>query len=237
MSLFQQTLQKGLAAVACSLPEAVLSDQEAFYEFLVEENKTKNLTAIVSPEEAAFKHFLDSLAPLWLELLPQGCSMIDVGAGAGFPSLPLKIARPDIQLTMLDSARKRTDFLTAAAVKLSLQHCRIIWSRAEDSARLSDFRAQFDIAVARAVASMPVLLEYLLPFVKPGGACLLYKGPSARQEADSSARALKILGGKIDGILPCGIQSMEHYIVVVQKTHPTPAGYPRKSGTPAKSPL
>ncbi|MGI6168779.1 MAG: 16S rRNA (guanine(527)-N(7))-methyltransferase RsmG [Christensenellales bacterium] len=237
MSLFQDTLQNGLHKVSYPLTPEALTSMEAFFDFLLEENQKVNLTAITQPEEAASKHFLDSLAPLWLQLIPQNAAVIDIGAGAGFPSLPLKIARPDIFLTLLDSARKRTGFLEAAVQKLGLENCTIMWNRAEDGARLTNFRAQFDIAVARAVAALPVLLEYTLPFVKVGGLCLLYKGPSAPEEVAASARALQTLGGKVSQVYPCGIDGIQHFIVAVQKTLPTPARYPRKSGTPNRSPL
>ncbi len=208
----------------------------AFYDFLEEYNKKVNLTSIKSAEEAISRHFLDSLAPLPLELL-RGSRAIDIGAGAGFPSVPLAILRPDMEFTALDSVKKKVLFIEAASNELGIANIKPVWGRAENLAHSSSFRESFDVALARAVAPLSVILEYGLPFLRMGAHMLCYKGPAVFAEAEGAKGALCKLGGRVDSIHPSGVPGLEHYIAKVEKVSATPAAYPRKEGLPAKNPL
>lgn len=205
-----------------------------FYELVVSWNEKINLTAITDKKEFAFKHILDSVLPY--ACFSKNAKLIDVGAGAGFPSIPLKILRPDLDITMLDSLNKRVNFLNLVIETLGLEKIRAIHGRCEDVAKDFMFREKFDYGVARAVAALPTLLEYVLPFVKVGGQMLAYKSVQAQSELDLSTRAQNILGGRSVEIKKYMIYeiSSERNIIVINKQSHTPAGYPR-SGNKAKS--
>ena len=208
---------------------------ETYAKMLVEWNEKMNLTAITDSEGITIKHFLDSVLPLNKLDVPHGASLIDVGTGAGFPGLPMKIFRPDIKLTLLDSLNKRVDFLRAVC-KETETAADCIHSRAEDGGRSSELREKFDIAVARAVAAMPVLSEYCLPFVRVGGTFAALKGPG--EDLSSAESAIKVLGGEVwsvvDYVLPGGDKRV---LIVVKKVKPTPEKYPRNSGQIKKKAL
>lgn len=202
---------------------------------LVEWNEKVNLTAITDEEGISIKHFLDSLLLLKYVEIPKNASIIDVGTGAGFPGIPLKIYRDDIKLTLLDSLNKRVNFLNAVAEKVGFDvNC--IHSRAEDGGNNPNLREKFDFATARAVANMAVLSEYCLPYVKVGGDFIALKGPS--EDMDSAKNAIKLLGGEIMSIenynIPNGDARM---LVLVKKISQTPTKYPRNSGQIAKKSL
>lgn len=209
---------------------------QGYFELLIEWNQKIDLTN-VPREEMALKHFADSLAPLqnsaWF---PAGASMVDVGTGAGFPGLPIAIARPDMQVFLLDSLKKRCDFLEAVRSELCLGNVTVMHARAEDAAR-GALRGSFDIAAARALAPMRVLLEYLLPFVKVGGRALCWKGPGLSQELLEIKGALFLLKGRLDDNMELDLPGMGHSVQAVVKTAPTPSVYPRKAGTPKQKPL
>lgn len=217
---------------------------EVYARLLVEWNEKMNLTAITQPEDIVLKHFADSLTPL--PLLPQGTgiSLIDVGTGAGFPGIPLAILRPDIKLTLLDSLNKRLVFLQEVCEKVGLSAV-TVHARAEEGGRRPLLREQFDVATARAVAALPVLTEYCLPFVKVGGRFIAMKGPESDQERESAKRAIGLLGGKPPVthslLLPAypkeGVEQLERRLYVVEKSRPTPPAYPRPSAKIAKAPL
>lgn len=211
---------------------------------LVEWNQKMNLTAITDPVGIAVKHFTDSLAVLPLLPEKQGLSLIDVGTGAGFPGIPLAIVRPDIQLTLLDSLNKRLVFLETVCQELEIP-VRRIHARAEDGGRNPELRERFDVATARAVAALPVLLEYCLPFVRPGGCFLALKGPDSDEEYRTAGKALSRLGGQTASVqkwlLPKqpheGLEQQERRVFVFRKTQSTPPAYPRASAKITKEPL
>ena len=210
---------------------------EKFYDYmklLTEWNEKVNLTAITEPEEIISKHFVDSLTIL--PYIKEGKKVIDIGTGAGFPGIPLKIAKPEIEITLLDSLNKRIMFLEEIISKLNLKEIEAIHSRAEEYVK--DNRESYDIAVSRAVAELPTLLEYLLPYVKVGGKCICMKGPKAMEEIEKSKKALDVLGGKIEKVENVQINGeMDRNIIIISKIRTTSLKYPRKAGKPAKEPI
>ncbi len=210
---------------------------KTYAEMLVAWNEKINLTTILDDEGIAVKHFIDSFTIL--PQLKKGARLIDVGTGAGFPGIPLAIVRPDIQVTLVDSLRKKVDFLEEVIKELALTNIRAFHSRAEDFARLPKHREKYDVAVARAVALLPALLEYCLPFVKVGGQFIAMKGPDGANELSSAGKALSILGGTCEGTKTFTLPGtdMQRCLISVQKVQETPRNYPRKSGKPGKEPL
>lgn len=206
---------------------------------LVEGNERMNLTAITDPVGMARKHFADSLT--LLPLLPEGpFSLIDVGTGAGFPGIPLAILRPDCRLTLLDSLNKRLGFLKAVCGELNIS-ARRVHARAEEGGRQAALREKFDVATARAVASLPALCEYCLPFVKPGGVFLAMKGPEGETEMAAAGKAVFLLGGRLRELRPVeiggGEEPLHRRLIIIEKIAPTPALYPRISAKIKKQPL
>lgn len=221
-----------------SLDAAQCDKLARYYEMLVDWNTRMNLTAITAPREACEKHFLDSLLLSEDVTFAPGETLIDVGTGAGFPGLPLAICCPHLEVTLLDSLRKRVGFLQAVIDTLGLTNARTFHDRAELFAKKSDHRDAYDWATARAVARMPLLCEYCLPFVKPGGHFIACKGPEGAKELAEAAAALKTLSGRhvqtFVHTLPAG-ESRD--ILLIEKTGPTPKRFPRNPGAAAKSPL
>ncbi len=227
-------------AVGAPLTMGQLVKLDKYAELLVEWNEKMNLTAITAPDEMLVKHFVDSLTAS--PYLPQGAfSLIDVGTGAGFPGVPLGIWRPDCDLTLLDSLNKRLIFLEALCEAVGVKATRV-HARAEEGGQKAALREQFDVATARAVAALPVLCEYCLPFVKVGGVFLALKGPDADNEVAASANALAKLGGRVREVVALTLPDtdggvLERRLVVVEKVSPTPAKFPRPSAKMAKQPL
>lgn len=221
------------------LDERMLEKFQMYTDMLLEYNSFMNLTAITDPYEIKIKHYLDSLTLLGENKLTEGCRVIDIGAGAGFPSLPNAIVREDVSFTMLDSLGKRVNFLNEVAKKLELENAGAVHLRAEDGGRDKNYREGFDVAVARAVADLAVLSEYALPFVKVGGYFLAMKGTAPAEEIDRAKKAIKTLGGQIEKVSEINIEplSLNHTVVVIKKIAKTPQIYPRKAGTPSKNPL
>lgn len=205
-----------------------------YSELLVDWNNKINLTAITDPEGITVKHFLDSLLIFKYADIKENASVIDVGTGAGFPGIPMKIYRPDLKVTLLDSLNKRINFLNEVSEKTEL-HMECIHGRAEECGRKSELRESFDIAVARAVAAMPVLCEYCLPYVRVGGYFIVMKGPG--EDISAAENAVKILGGKIVKISDYDLNGDGRKIAVVKKISHTPIKYPRNSGQITKKPL
>ncbi len=211
-----------------------------FHLLLTDWNKHMDLTAVLEESEMVDRHYVDSLNPLKTDhLFPQCASVIDVGSGAGFPGIPLAIARPDIQVTLLDAQQKRVRFLQEVVKRLDLNNVRAIHGRAEDVAHLVEFRESFDLALARAVASLPALLELLVPFVRAGGRALCWKGPAVMDELLLGKSAAKLLGGKLEEPISTPIPGRDwaHLLLPCLKTGKTLRQYPRKAGTPGRTPL
>lgn len=206
-----------------------------YMDFLLKENEKYNLTAITDPEEIVLKHFVDSC--LAISCIKPDSSVIDIGAGAGFPSIPLAILRGDCSFTLVDSLRKRTEFLNQLIEKLNLTNCSVIWGRAEDLALNNEYREQFDYCIARAVAQLNTLTEYCLPFVKIGGNMLAYKSKGTENELEQSKNAIKLLGGSLQSVNKLNLHDMERNIINIGKISATPNKYPRKQNKPKTNPL
>ena len=220
------------------LDDEMLQRLEIYFKLLVEWNEKMNLTAITDEHGVAVKHFADSLTLYNFVDVKKNASIIDVGTGAGFPGVVLKIARPDIKLTLLDSLNKRLTFLDTVLNNTGLD-AELVHSRAEEGGKNKLYREKFDIAVSRAVARLNVLCEYCLPYVKVGGLFVAMKGPNADEELDGAENALKLLGGKVEKVhkfnLPC--DEGERTIIVIKKVKSTPKQYPRISGKIKSQPL
>ncbi|WP_100401291.1 16S rRNA (guanine(527)-N(7))-methyltransferase RsmG [Bacillus sp. FJAT-42315] len=216
-----------------------LEQFDLYYELLVEWNEKMNLTAITEKEEVYLKHFYDSLSAAFYYDFSGELTVCDVGAGAGFPSIPLKIAFPNLRVTIVDSLNKRITFLNHLANELKLENVHFFHDRAETFGRLSEHREQYDIVMARAVARMSVLSELCLPLVKKDGVFLAMKAASAEEELQNGKKAITTLGGKVQEThsftLP--MEESDRTIMVIKKTKETPKKYPRKPGTPNKSPI
>ena len=229
----------------CAAHGLVLNDQqiaqfERYYQLLGEWNEKMNLTAITQREEVYLKHFYDCLMVLWnMPLEEYALQLCDVGAGAGFPSIPLKIAHPELQVTIVDSLQKRLTFIEHLAEELGLEGVSCVHGRAEDVGQNPAYRGQFDIVTARAVASLNVLAEYCLPLVKIGGQFLALKAQKSDQELEEARAAIRILGAKLIKVtedqLP--VEAADRRYILIQKTKETPNKYPRKAGKPAKNPI
>ena len=208
---------------------------EEYFSLLIETNKVLNLTAITEKHDVIVKHFLDSVLPA--NNFPQNAKVIDVGSGAGFPSIPLKILRPDLKICMIDSLNKRVNFLQTVIEKLTLKDIKAEHYRAEDYAKKN--REIFDVATARAVASLNTLVEYLLPFVKVGGSAVIYKSTKLQEELKEAEKAVQILGGKVEKIDKFDIaeDELERDILVIKKIAHTPMKYPRDKNKPKIQPI
>lgn len=220
-----------------NIDEEAFSRLDTFAEMLIETNKSFNLTAIKEPDDVTVKHFADCLAIFKYVDIPENAKIIDVGTGAGFPGLVLLLARPDIKMTFLDGTRKRLGFieqvLNATSVKGEILHM-----RAEEAGRIPKYRESFDFATARAVAALPVLSEYCLPFVKVNGSFISMKSAEIAEETEEAKKAISILGGEIsDNIVFNLVENMPRRIITVKKKSQTPTKYPRASAQIAKKPL
>ncbi len=231
--------QKDLEEFHITLSDRQMEQFLLYYEMLVEKNKVMNLTAITEFDEVMKKHFVDSLSLAKVYDLNSSVSVIDIGTGAGFPGIALKIAFPDLKVTLLDSLNKRIIFLQDVIDSLGLKQIEVIHGRAEDLAKPEKFREKYDLCVSRAVANLAVLSEYCLPYVKVGGKFISYKSEKGAEEIKSAKHAVDVLGGKIkDQIcftLPAS--DLNRCLIVIDKVKRTPNQYPRKAGTAHKNPL
>jgi len=235
-------LISGAAKLGLKLSDEQLSRFETFYRELIDWNKKFNLTAITDYEEVQTKHFLDSLS-IVLALPevppPQGYKVIDIGTGAGLPGIPLKIVFPQIKLALLEATRKKAGFLEHIKAVLGLNDVEVVIARAEEAAHLAACRAQFDLALGRAVAALPALVEITLPFLRVGGRLIAQKKGDISEEVASAKTAIKKLGGTLREIKRIELPELadDRYLIVIDKVAPSPAIYPRRPGLPAKQPL
>lgn len=233
-----------LAEMARSLLGLALTpDQEAAFDAyalaLADWNAHTNLTAITALDEVRARHFLDSLTVLAAAPPVEGAHVIDVGTGAGFPGLPLRIARPDLRLTLIEATGKKLAFCRHVAETLGIEDVQFVHARAEEGGHLPELREHGDLVVARAVARLPALLEYLLPLTRVGGVAVAMKGRTAADETADSTRALKLLGGRLRELREFSLPGIDepHVLVIVDKIAPTPAGFSRRPGLPPQRPL
>lgn len=234
---FKKILCEKMQDINIILSEMQVEQFFKYMNLLLEWNEKINLTAITDENEIILKHFVDSLTIC--KYLENKNSLIDVGTGAGFPGIPVKIVRPDLKIVLLDSLNKRVKFLNDVIEKLDLKNIVALHGRAEEVARKPEYREQFDIATSRAVANLPVLLEYLVPFVKVGERCICMKGAEIEEELNSAGKAIMVLGAKVDKVddflLPGS--DMRRNLVILEKMKETSGKYPRKAGVPAKDPI
>jgi len=236
-----ELLEEGARRWGLDLRPEALAAFQTYYEELIAWNERANLTAITDYREVQIKHFLDSLSCLLvLTGLPiERWRGLDIGAGAGFPGLPLKIARPQMEFTLLEAKKKRVQFLQHLVGRLGLSGIEVVRGRAEELGRQTGHREGYDLVVARAVATLPVLLEYALPLCQIGGMVIAQKGPDIKEELGTSQVALRVLGGQMRQVkgLELPFSMGDRNLVVVEKVAPTPEKYPRRPGVPAKRPL
>lgn len=237
--MFTQYLQQAAIDYGIELNDEQLQAFTCYYQLLLEWNEKMNLTAITDPQEVAVKHMIDSLSCYDAAFFPEKCRVVDVGTGAGFPGIPLKIYRPDLQLTLVDSLNKRLTFLQCVTDQLGLTDVSIVHARAEEGARKKELRDKFDVALSRAVARLNVLSELCLPFVTRGGVFIALKGAQYEEEVNEAKQAIDVLGGKLIKIQPVKLPGLvdKRAVLYIRKERPTPGVYPRKPGTPEKKPL
>lgn len=226
-----------LDKISIELTDKQLDQFRTYYDMLVEKNKVMNLTAITEWDEVLEKHFLDSISLIRAVDLNENLSVMDMGTGAGFPGIPLKIAFPNLKVTLADSLNKRVLFLQEVIDTLELQDIDAIHGRAEDLARDKNYREQYDLSVSRAVANLSTLTEYCLPFVKLGGQFISYKSGDCEEEIAASKSAVFLLGGKIKDVVKFELGESGRSFIIIDKVKGTPKTYPRKAGTPSKKPL
>jgi 16S rRNA (guanine527-N7)-methyltransferase len=240
-----ERLQAGAQAFGLHLTDRQLAMFQTLYEELVDWNERFNLTAITDYEQVQIRHFLDSLSCLLafrqqpLDRTKEPLRCIDIGSGAGFPGLPIKIYWPQIQMVLLEATGKKVDFLEHVVARLGLKGVSAIKGRAEELAHDSAHRERYDVALARAVAGLPVLVEYMLPFCRLGGLAVAQKGASAQEETHAAEQAISFLGGQVQQVIPVELMGLaeQRYLVVLKKVARTPEQYPRRPGMPAKHPL
>lgn len=239
MISFEEKLKAGADKIGLAITEQQALQFARFYSLLLDWNNRMNLTSLTEADDVVEKHFLDSLLCSFLPEVAEAQSVIDVGSGAGFPGIPLKIAFPHKKFVLLDSLKKRIIFLENAICELNLPDIAAVHGRAEEYGLKQHWREQYDLAIARAVAELPVLCELCLPFVRVGGHFIAMKGPQGEEELKGADNALKILGGTLKKIhkftLP--FTGAQRVIIAVKKTMPTPSRYPRRAGVPEKKPL
>ncbi|MCL2707302.1 MAG: 16S rRNA (guanine(527)-N(7))-methyltransferase RsmG [Dehalococcoidia bacterium] len=236
-----QDLVCGAFSLNIALSPVQLEQFKTYLDDLLDWNRRINLTAITDYRETQLKHFVDSLSvtKAFHKPLPYACRFIDVGAGGGFPGLPLKIAFPQIQLTLLEATNKKCDFLRHITQRLSLTGVDVLCARSEEAALMSEYREQFDIVLARGLAKMAALSELTLPFCKVGGMLIAQKKEPVADELKAAAQAVTLLGGQIAQVIPITLSELNdnRCLVIVEKITRTPSPYPRRNGVPAKNPL
>ena len=239
MTAFEEILAARADEAGIPLTAEQIGQFSVYNEMLLDWNTRMNLTALTAPEDVAVKHIIDSLTAYDAALFDGARTLIDVGTGAGLPGIPLAVYAPHLTVTLLDSLNKRVRFLTEVTAAMGLQNVRCIHARAEEAARTAEHRAAYDIAVSRAVARLPVLLEYTLPFVRVGGTLLALKGRAYAEEQKEARRAAEVLGGGRITARPVHLPGLDDVraILTVTKERQTPAAYPRGGGAPPRRPL
>ena len=237
MSYNLEQFKDGLKELQIELSDGQINQFLKYYELLVETNKVMNLTAITEFDEVVEKHFLDSLSLCRVYDLKSDAKILDLGTGAGFPGIPLKIAFPNLEIVLADSLNKRIKFLNQVIDELELKDITAVHARAEELGRNKDYREQFDVCVSRAVANLSSLSEYCIPFVKVGGKFISYKSGSIEEEVAEAKKAVFVLGGKVADVYKFDLYEQKRSFVVIDKEKHTPKAYPRKAGTPTKEPL
>ncbi len=234
-----ERLRKKAMQMGIVLDDTQISQFQTYFEMLIEKNKVMNLTAITEKEEVIDKHFADSLAFAQTGLETSGKRLLDLGTGAGFPGIPLKIAFPEMEILLLDSLNKRVRFLQDVIRELNLQGIDAVHGRAEDFAKQKAYRENFDYVISRAVANLAVLSEYCLPYVSVGGYFLPYKSGDIQREIDESRKAVKILGGSVEDVVSFEIPGTDIHrtILKIRKKTAAPKRFPRKAGLPSKEPI
>lgn len=234
-----EQLKRKSEQLEVELTEQQLEQFKTYYEMLIEKNKVMNLTAITEKDEVIDKHFIDSISLNKAVDTTKPLKILDLGTGAGFPGIPLKIAYPNLTITLLDSLNKRIKFLQEVIEELGLQEIEGIHGRAEDFAKQQGYREQYDLCVSRAVANLATLSEYCLPYVKEGGCFISYKSGAVEEEVNQSKKAIAELGGRIKEVIAFTLPKtdIERTFVVIEKVKKTPKKYPRKAGLPSKEPL
>ena len=234
---FCKEIEKKSSKIDINLDNEICNKLYNYMNLLLEWNEKINLTAITDEKEIILKHFIDSFTIN--KFINSGDKMLDIGTGAGFPGLPIKIIRAEVDVFLMDSLNKRINFLNEVIELLQLKNIEAFHSRAEEMAKNNKFREKFDVVTSRAVAKLNILLEYMLPYTKIDGKCLCMKGPNIEEEIKEAEKALKILGGEIEKIekiiLPDS--NIERNIIIIRKKSATPLKYPRKAGMPTKEPL
>lgn len=239
MTAFEEILAARAAEAGIPLTAEQIGQFSVYHEMLLDWNTRMNLTALTAPEDVAVKHIIDSLTAYDAALFDGARTLIDVGTGAGLPGIPLAVYAPHLTVTLLDSLNKRVRFLTEVTAAMGLPNVRCIHARAEEAARTAEHRAAYDIVVSRAVARLPVLLEYTLPFVRVGGTLLALKGRAYAEEQKEARRAAEVLGGGRITARPVHLPGLDDVraILTVTKERQTPAAYPRGGGAPPRRPL
>lgn len=234
-----EKFKNGLQQLHIALSEKQMEQFLQYYELLVEKNKVMNLTAITEFDEVVEKHFLDSVSLTKQMDLHQPLKVLDLGTGAGFPGIPLKIVFPKLEITLMDSLNKRVLFLQDVISSLQLENIEAVHGRAEEAARNKKYRESFDLCVSRAVANISTLSEYCLPFVKIGGSFISYKSSTIEDELEDGKKGIAILGGKVKDVYKFTLpdSELQRSFVIIEKEKKTPKAYPRKAGTPSKEPL
>lgn len=229
--------QRGLEKLNVSLTGDQMSQFIDYYDLLIETNKVMNLTAITEFEDVVEKHFLDSISLCQVCDLNQNIRILDMGTGAGFPGIPLKIAFPEIDIVLADSLNKRIRFLNDVILKLGLKNTMAVHARAEELGHKKEYREKFDLCVSRAVANLCSLSEYCIPFVKENGKFISYKSGEIECEVEQSKKSIYVLGGKVEDIYKFDLGEQKRSFVIIKKQKKTPSAYPRKAGMPTKMPL
>ena len=234
-----EKLKESFGKLNITLTEKQYQQFLDYYELLVEWNKVMNLTGITEFDEVVMKHFVDSLSLVYAIPVDKPYKLLDMGTGAGFPGIPLKIAFPEMEMVLLDSLNKRIKFLNEVINQLGLEKITAIHGRAEEFARKEEYREQFDLCVSRAVANLATLSEYCLPYVKKGGKFIPYKSGAIEEEMESSKKAVQVLGGKIKEVKTFELpdSDISRSLVVIHKEKETPKKYPRSGGKPTKEPI